>query len=438
MDVDYSAYRVLIADDESSVADVIAKEIRRNLGCPIAIVNDGDRVVDTLSKESFDILVTDMMMPGCHGLELVAHVSEHHSDVDVLVTTAFGASFPYVEVVRAGATDFIDKPHSPIELQAKLMRIIRERALKAELAREKQRIEADMEAMARLRDERSVAETKFQHLFEYCMNGMLVVTPYSFAIQDVNHAFSDICGRTRDDLAGRPIFEFFDDLERERLRQGIVLVTEIGKATLGDIMLRRPDGSTVCLDVSLSHIPVEQEPLIHFVCQDVTEQRELQRKLTEIAQTDQLTGLYNKRSFDTRLGGAVGRAKKENYSLTLLFLDLDNFKQCNDTHGHQVGDELLAALGKLIARHTRTGLDAAFRYGGDEFAIVLSQADAEIGTRVAERIRSEFSSGDTFGTSLSIGIGAFEPGMTATELLRTADDALYRAKQRGKNQIHIR
>jgi diguanylate cyclase (GGDEF)-like protein len=203
-------------------------------------------------------------------------------------------------------------------------------------------------------------------------------------------------------------------------------------------MLRRPNGSAVCLDVSLSHIPVAHEPLIHFVCQDVTEQRELQRRLTEIAQTDQLTGLYNKRSFDTRLGAAVGRAQKDGFPLTLLFLDLDNFKQCNDTHGHQVGDELLAVLGKIIVRHTRTRLDAAFRYGGDEFAIVLSQADTTIGARVAERIRSEYCSNDGHGTSLSVGIGAFVPGMTATELLRTADDALYRAKQAGKNQIHIR
>jgi diguanylate cyclase (GGDEF)-like protein/PAS domain S-box-containing protein len=438
MNVDYSACRVLLADDESPVAEVLAREIRRRLACAITVVSDGDQVVDALAREPFDVLITDMMMPGRHGLDLVAYVGEHHPDVDVLVTTAFAVDFPFIDVVRAGATDFIEKPHPADEMQAKLMRIFRERALKSELAREKQQIQSDMEAMARLRDERAIAESKFQHLFEYCMNGMLVVAPYSFVIQDVNQAFSEVCGRAREDLAGRPIFEFFDDVERERLRQGIVLVTEIGKATLGDIMLRRPNGSAVCLDVSLSHIPVAHEPLIHFVCQDVTEQRELQRRLTEIAQTDQLTGLYNKRSFDTRLGAAVGRAQKDGFPLTLLFLDLDNFKQCNDTHGHQVGDELLAVLGKIIVRHTRTRLDAAFRYGGDEFAIVLSQADTTIGARVAERIRSEYCSNDGHGTSLSVGIGAFVPGMTATELLRTADDALYRAKQAGKNQIHIR
>ena len=438
MNIDYSAYRILVADDESTVAEVITREIRRRLQCPVEIVSDGDQVVDALTKKPFDVLVTDMMMPGIHGLELVSYVSEHHPDIDVLVTTAFAADFPFVEVVRAGATDFIDKPHSPDELQAKLIRIIRERALMTELAREKQQIQSDMEAMERLRGERAVAETKFQHLFEYCMNGMLVVAPYSFVIEDVNHAFSEICGRARDDLTGRPIFEFFDDVERERLRQGVVLVTEIGRASLGDIMLQRPDGSAVRLDVSLSHIPVEEEPLIHFVCQDVTEQRESQRRLTEIAQTDQLTGLYNKRSFDTRLGAAVGRAHREGYPLTLLFIDLDNFKQCNDSQGHQAGDEILASLGKLIMRHTRTRLDAAFRYGGDEFAILLSQADTTIGVRVAERIRSEFCSGDTHGTSLSVGIGALEPGMAASALLRAADDALYFAKQAGKNQIHLR
>ncbi len=437
MESDYSAQRILVADDEAPVAKVISTEIERRLGCSVEVVFDGDQVVEALENEPFDVLVTDMMMPGIHGVELVTYVKQQHPTTDVLVTTAFPVDFPFVEVVHAGATDFLEKPHPPEEMQAKLIRIIRERKLNQELAREKQQILSDMEAMARLRDERSVAEAMFQHIFEYCMNGMLVVAPYSFVINEVNHAFSEICARSADDLVGRPIFEFFDDVERERLRQGMVLVTNVGKAMLGDIMLQRPDRSVVCLDVSLSHIPIEPEPLIHFVCQDVTEQRELQRRLTEIAQTDQLTGLYNKRSFDTRLSAAVGRAHKEGYPLTLLFLDIDDFKQCNDTHGHQAGDELLASAGKLILRHTRTRLDAAFRYGGDEFAVILSQADTTVGTRVAERIRSEFCSQETHGTSLSIGIGAYQQGMSATELLRAADDSLYRAKHSGKNQINV-
>lgn len=437
MTFEYSGQRVLVVDDETAVAKLIAREVQRRLGCAVETVFDGDQALQALNEGHVDVLITDMMMPGCHGLELVSRVNRDFPGTDVLVTTAFPADFPYVEVVRAGATDFIEKPHSPEELQAKLIRIFRERALTSELAREKRQALEDMEALSRLRDERAAAETKFQHLFEYCMNGMLVVTPYSFVIQDMNHAFTEICGRAREDLIGRAVFEYFDDVERERLRQGMVLVTDTGKATLGDIMLQRPDRSVVCLDVSLSHIPIETEPLIHFVCQDVTEQRELQRRLTEIAQTDQLTGLYNKRSFDTRLSAAVGRANKDGYPLTLLFLDIDNFKQCNDAHGHQVGDELLASVGQLIQRHTRTRMDSAFRYGGDEFAIILAQADTTIGGRVAERVRAEFCAGEVRGTSLSIGIGAFTPGMKAAELLRTADDALYRAKQSGKNQICI-
>jgi diguanylate cyclase (GGDEF)-like protein/PAS domain S-box-containing protein len=434
---EFAGQRVLVADDESAIANLIATEVRRRLGCTVDPVFDGDQALAALRDRRYDVLITDMLMPGCHGLELVTRVKEQYPATDVLVTTAFPADFPYVDSIHAGATDFIEKPHAPEELQAKLMRIFRERALNAELKGEKKRIQDDMAEMERLRDERAAAETKFQHLFDYCMNGMLVVSPYSFLIQDLNHAFSEICGRPREDLNGRPIFEFFDDIERERLRQGMVLVTDTGKATLGDIMLRRPDGTVVCLDVSLSHIPIESEPLIHFVCQDVTEQREMHRQLTEIAQTDQLTGLYNKRSFDTRLGAAVGRAKKDGYPLTLLFIDIDEFKQCNDTHGHQIGDDLLASVGKLITRHTRTRMDSAFRYGGDEFAIILAQSGTAAASHVAERIRVEFCSGETYGTSLSIGVGVYTVGMSAGELLRNADHALYRAKHSGKNQICV-
>ncbi len=431
MNVDYSACRILVADDEPVVAQALAAEVQHRLHCPVTIVHDGDQVLDALTRQPFDILVTDMIMPGCHGLELVSRVVRYYPETDVLVTTAFPEDFPFVEVVRAGACDFVAKPHQPEELQAKLMRIIRERALMRELAREKKQVEEDMESMRRLRDERIVAETKYRNLFEHSVNGMLVVSPETHLIRDVNYAFCTICGYGHDTLIDKPFLELFDEVEKERLRQGLAIVTDLGRATLSDIMLRSKDGTSVCLEVSITRIQMEPEEFIHIVCQDVTEQREMQRRLAEIAQTDQLTGLFNKRSFRSRVEAAVLRARKEHQPLTVLLMDLDNFKQCHDTHGPQVADDLLRSLGAAILKHVRAKVDAAFRHGNNEFAILLCQADTNTGNHVVDRIREEFSARNTYGTSLSVGITPYAEGQSPSELLKAAEEALYQARLAG-------
>ncbi|MCC6486695.1 MAG: diguanylate cyclase [Candidatus Hydrogenedentes bacterium] len=430
----YASSRVLVADDEPLVAQVLATNIAKRLECLVEMVGDGDQALRALAEKPFDVLVTDMLMPGCHGIELVSRVVRDFPDTDILVTTAYPEDFPFVEVVKAGATDFVAKPHPPEELHAKLIRILRERSLREQIARDRSRIEEDLRAMERLREERSSAEIKYREVFEYSMSGMLVLSPATSVIRDVNHAFCAIVRRSREELVNRCLLELFDDTEQDRLRQGIAILSEIGKATLGDIMLRCEEGSVACLDVSLTRINVGSESIIHAICQDVTEQREMQRRLAEIAETDQLTGLFNKRSFSSRLEATVAGARRDQYLLTVLFMDLDNFKQCNDRHGHQVGDALLTSVGQMILKHTRARLDSAFRYGGDEFAVLLTQADGNVGVRVAERIRSDFQKLDTRGTSLSIGVATYQDGLTSAELLKAADTALYKAKQTGKNQ----
>ncbi|MCC6698385.1 MAG: diguanylate cyclase [Candidatus Hydrogenedentes bacterium] len=433
----YASCRVLVADDEPLVAQVLATNIAKRLGCLVEMAGDGDQALRALALKPYDVLVTDMLMPGCHGIELVSRVVRDYPDTDILVTTAYPDDFPFVEVVKAGATDFVAKPHPPDELHAKLIRILRERSLREQIAKDKKRIEDDLNAMERLREERASAEIKYRDVFEYSTSGMLVISPEGNVIRDVNLAFCAIVRRSRDELLNRSFLELFDETEQDRLRQGIVVLGEIGKATLGDMVLRCEGGPVACLDVSLTRINVGPESIIHAICQDVTEQREMQRRLAEIAETDQLTGLFNKRSFSSRLDAAVAGARRDQYLLTVLFMDLDNFKQCNDRHGHQVGDALLNSVGQMILRHTRARLDSAFRYGGDEFAVLLTQADGTIGVRVAERIRADFQKLDTHGTSLSIGVAMYQEGLTSAELLKAADTALYKAKLAGKNQTCV-
>jgi diguanylate cyclase len=159
--------------------------------------------------------------------------------------------------------------------------------------------------------------------------------------------------------------------------------------------------------------------------------------------TDPLTDIANRRYFDQFLQEAVAKAQATNAPLTLLLADIDNFKQFNDNHGHQIGDHVLRLIATAIKQSVKEQHFVA-RYGGEEFAVVFpdtSPADAEV---VAETIRNAVatkdivkrSSGESLGrVTISIGIGGFHSGMTAQQLIETADICLYTAKKKGRNRV---
>lgn len=432
----YAGRSVLVADDEELVRTVLSRTISHQFGSEVTVCADGDEALRLLRDHSFDLFIADMRMPGCHGLELVRRAKNLRPDCDVLVATAYPEEFPYIEVVQAGAADFIIKPHSSDEICAKILRLFRERELRETVEREKRQILEDMEAIRRLQAARSLAEQKYALLFELSMDGMVVFRPQDRRATDVNRAFCELSGRSREELVEQPVSSFFLEADRERFETGLDLVGTQGKSSLADIRLPHPSGAEVWLDVNMTLIRDESDSLILLDCKDVTQQREIEERLIALANTDELTGLYNQRTFYTRLNGSITRAVQQRTPIALVFMDVDNFKQCNDLYGHLTGDSLLRSVGAII-RHQIRGGDEGFRYGGDEFAIILKNAGANAGKLASERIQQEFARGDRFGTSLSFGIAEYESGMTAHELVKAADEALYQAKLAGKNNISV-
>jgi diguanylate cyclase (GGDEF)-like protein len=172
----------------------------------------------------------------------------------------------------------------------------------------------------------------------------------------------------------------------------------------------------------------------------IVRERELRADLKWLSTRDGLTGLYNRRYFDENLRHEVIRAFRQNYSLYLLFIDLDGLKGYNDKYGHQKGDTLLIELAEIIQDNIRNNVDSAFRYGGDEFAVVLPYADQQQALLVAERLLSKFNDRNLSLASISVGMAKLE-GSSETlesdfeELIRKADQALYRAKASGGNRV---
>ena len=169
--------------------------------------------------------------------------------------------------------------------------------------------------------------------------------------------------------------------------------------------------------------------------------RESQKKYQELSITDGLTNLYNSRHFYNQLKRELERSNRYQHPLTLLMLDVDDFKQFNDTFGHLEGDKVLVGLAEVIQTSIRR-IDSAYRYGGEEFTVILPETAGARGSHVAERIRSEFkkevfspAKGTTVHVSVSIGIAQYISEEALKEFIKRADINMYKAKRLGKDQV---
>jgi diguanylate cyclase (GGDEF)-like protein len=176
---------------------------------------------------------------------------------------------------------------------------------------------------------------------------------------------------------------------------------------------------------------------------DVSERKRFEAQLVHVANHDPLTGLFNRRRFDEELERQLSEAQRYGLQGALLFLDLDQFKDVNDSRGHRAGDDLLTSLALLLQQRLRD-TDVVARLGGDEFAILLPHADASQASAVAKelleaiRVHTFVVGGAPLGVTVSLGIALFpEHGVNAGELLSRADMAMYRAKEEGRNRASV-
>jgi diguanylate cyclase (GGDEF)-like protein len=159
-------------------------------------------------------------------------------------------------------------------------------------------------------------------------------------------------------------------------------------------------------------------------------ERNLRKELSRLSITDSLTGLFNQRHFYKRLKDEFLRASRQKLKFALVLLDLDDFKIYNDTYGHLAGDEALKAVGAIINQSIRVGVDSGYRYGGDEFAIILIDANLHIAHDISKRIQESLLKNHSI--AISVGYAEFKEEITIEEIISEADEELYRSKNEKK------
>ena len=186
----------------------------------------------------------------------------------------------------------------------------------------------------------------------------------------------------------------------------------------------------------MAEIIREKERMEQEVERYHSELRTANERLRELSLTDPLTGCWNRRSFDERLTQALAASERDGGDLSVLMLDIDNFKRVNDTYGHEIGDKVLCHVARVLKEGAR-GTDVVCRYGGEEFAILLPRTTKEGALFIAERLRLAVDSRwEGCPVTVSVGIGSHSPDLRdPAAVTRLADEALYEAKAAGKNRV---
>ncbi len=187
--------------------------------------------------------------------------------------------------------------------------------------------------------------------------------------------------------------------------------------------------------------PFENDHLVYVIqkCIEkmriIHEKQKLEEEIRRLSVTDDLTGLYNHRHFFHTLQAELTRANRQKHKLALLMFDLDNFKEYNDIYGHLEGDKVLSKIGGIVSNCIRNNVDTGYRYGGDEFAIILIGVGLDKSLDIAERLRSMIEKAELGSVTVSIGLAEYSGDMDSETFVKAADDALYLAKSSGGNRV---
>jgi diguanylate cyclase (GGDEF)-like protein/PAS domain S-box-containing protein len=302
-------------------------------------------------------------------------------------------------------------------------------------------ISRDITEMREAQERQKLAATVFHHSREG-----IVITDATGTILEVNDAFTDITGFSREEVvgrnpsllaSGRHAAEFFTSMWQ-------TLAKDL--AWEGEVWNRRKGGEVYAELLNISAVSDDSGGVSHYVgmFMDITVRKDQEQRLERMAHYDPLTTLPNRLLFDDRLRQAMAQAKRRGQQLAVLFIDLDGFKAINDQHGHEAGDVLLVNIAYRLKETLRAG-DSIARIGGDEFAAVLTDlvgfGDVEllVGRLLVAASAPVHHGGHAMQVSASIGIvmSGDDDRIGAEELVQHADHAMYEAKRKGKNRYAI-
>jgi diguanylate cyclase (GGDEF)-like protein/PAS domain S-box-containing protein len=432
---------ILIVDDDDGIRDLLQLRLS-NEGYTCLGADRPEEALDLIRSNNVALAVVDVKMPGMDGIELTKHIKKIEPDTCVLVITGYPDMDYAVDAMRSGAEDYLAKPFNLEEVSLSVQRSLQKRDLIMQNREYQRELEQKIhEKTAELEGtNKELRETKeyLENLIESSVDG-IITTDREGRITFASQGAQEMLGyRSGEELLGRFAHEFYVGGNREA-REVMGILRASGRLQNHETEFIRKDGETLAVSLSVSLLRSRDGEIIGTlgIGKDITEQKKLERDLRELSIKDSLTGLHNQRYFYERLEVEIERAKRQNHPLSLLLFDIDQFKSYNDKHGHLAGDGVLEKVGDIVRECTREHVDTGYRYGGDEFTVILSETTEDQAMSIAERLRKTFEARSFDGLTLSIGLMVYDLQFTSRTFIKKADEAMYGSKRSGGNQVYL-
>jgi len=451
--------RVLVVDDLLANVRLLEAKLTAEY-FEVSTAMNGVDALDTIQRSQPDIVLLDVMMPGMDGIEVCRRIKSNPDTqhIPVIMVTALDQPEDRVRGLEAGADDFLTKPVNDFSLFCRVKSLVRLKMLTDELR-------------SRASDKDSLLEMpvvgKFNEKLASC--NVLVVDDYGTLFERMSLGDIGQHNLTKITDPQQAIFaateQEFDlaiiDLDMQSF-DGLRLCSQLRTLErtrqIPILVIVDPDDTRKmlrALEMGVNDYlarPIDQQELAARMETQLRRWRYTQKlrshvsQTMEMAVTDPLTNLFNRRYMETQTATLLDNATNRGKDLSILALDVDFFKKVNDTYGHDAGDAVLKELAERFKQNVRN-IDLPCRVGGEEFVIVLPDTPINIASKVAERLRRSVSNkpfsvpnqDKGLNITISVGLAALQsPDDTQDQMLKRADQALYEAKEQGRNKVVAR
>lgn len=457
---------VLVIDDEPQYREMLS-EILSSHGYDIKTASNGEEGLDIFETGSVDIVITDLKMDGLNGLEVLEKISKSSSNTPVIMLSGYGDKEEIKSALRLGAYDFITKGTGDnYSLKATIDRAwekvcltreneqykidlenkIRERTLEVErltsLIKEEHRLTRDNKEAAFKRIQHQAK--KYRALISNAPNGFATISEGG-ALTSLNTSFIEVLGISSEKNIDEWVIFDEEVFKNNGIIDSFLHCRKQKKSHTEDRDYQGPDSKQKHIEYTLTPFELDDgfSSEVLFTIKDATLENEEKNRLKAEAMYDGLTGLIKQNNYNESMSEILKEERLHQFSVGLIHLDLDDFKEKNTKYGHQTASSILASIGRRIRGSINNGKDLGFRMGGDEFAIIFTNYTKGTLNTIVERLQNILSAPyniecdngtPSIGCSFSIGVTEYShlKDQSAKTLYDEADSATFSAKNSGK------